>query len=42
MEIFIALLLGVAVSTAVWVSAIRRSLAKPEGRTAKFLSLLSK
>ena len=41
MQLLIGLLGGIAASSIFWVGAMRRAEQKPEGRTAKIVSLLS-
>jgi hypothetical protein len=40
MEYFIALILGVGLSSAFWIGVIRRSVKKPEGNTAKLVKMI--
>ena len=40
MEYFIPFILGVAVGSAFWITAIRRAAKKPSGTTAKVITIM--
>jgi hypothetical protein len=40
MEYFIPFLIGVATGSAFWITCIRRAAAKPDGKTAKVMTIM--